>query len=429
MTPLLLFVIPFLTRAEPDAVVPGSEASHHLPIENHHSLFPPMDTSLHYWTFGGATVAAQSFLRLTPSAQSRTGWLWNQYTLRSNDWEMQIEFSVRSDFHIGGDGFAIWVLEKQLKEDNLKDGNNWMAGPVSGMRSDFKGFGVIFDTYDNDQNRKNPSIMVVKNDGSKTDWDHDRDFEPNRVTDVYSDGKHTEELQSSCTLEYRNKKEVTALLRYQNGVLHIYTDLDGGDGDEHQYKTCLAVKIDVKCIDTHHLAFTAHTGAVADIHDINGIVVRYLDKDDPELDDWLVARQGSIRKSGWRLLVFWITSAIVAGYLLFLTFQEYSAYTKNIGGNTSLLCAKVNDSRSKSSKVSAGLTIFFVFTGAYWAVLFNLPKFLIHTWEFMTNFKLDPQVLAKMNKKAKGATPLQYLYLELGSAGLSALYCTYKIFR
>merc|ERR1712218_429801 len=100
------------------------------------------------------------------------------------------------------------------------------------------------------------------------------------------------ELASSCILEYRNKAQVTVLLRYQKGSLHIYTDLDGDEGEEHQYKLCLAVKIDIKCIDTHNLAFTAHTGAVADIHDLTSITVRYLDKDDPELDDWLVARQG-----------------------------------------------------------------------------------------------------------------------------------------
>jgi hypothetical protein len=33
-------------------------------------------------------------------------------------------------------------------------------GDVFGMRSDFKGFGVVLDVYDNDNNRNNPQVCV-----------------------------------------------------------------------------------------------------------------------------------------------------------------------------------------------------------------------------------------------------------------------------
>lgn len=40
---------------------------------------------------------------------------------------------------------------------------SYLNGPIVGMRADFHGFGIIFDTYDNDNLRDNPSVFVVKN--------------------------------------------------------------------------------------------------------------------------------------------------------------------------------------------------------------------------------------------------------------------------
>lgn len=410
---------------------PGDEATHHLPVENHHSLFKPMDAALHYWSFGGATVAAQGFLRLTPASQSRTGWLYNDYTLRSNDWEMQLMLNIRSDYHIGGDGMAIWCLNRTLR-DNAADDPNWMMGGVSGMREDFAGFGIILDTYDNDANRKNPAILVIRSNGDKRNWAHDQDFEPDRVTEGLSDGiSDGKQLPTTCTLEYRNRPQLLMMLRYQNGVLHVYTDNenDGTGEQKPDYKLCLAVRLDIKTSDTHNIGFTAHTGQIADIHDIQSIVMRYLDTDDPELDDWSLKRQSSLASRPWLSTVYWVLTTLFGAYLFYLTVQEYLAYRNNVDGNTALLCLKVNNSRPTSSKLCAGLYIWLVFSGAYRGVFIYTPKFLIHAHEFMTNFRLEPQVLAKMNsKRGGGSSFLQWYYVELASSLCGMLFCIYKIF-
>lgn len=36
-----------------------------------------------------------------------------------------------------------------------------MIGPVAGLRANFHGLGVVFDTYDNDNMRDNPSIFAI----------------------------------------------------------------------------------------------------------------------------------------------------------------------------------------------------------------------------------------------------------------------------
>lgn len=52
-----------------------------------------------------------------------------------------------------------------------------LNGPLFGLRSDFQGFGIVFDVYDNDNRRDNPSIFVLRNDeGVPTKFNHDNDF-------------------------------------------------------------------------------------------------------------------------------------------------------------------------------------------------------------------------------------------------------------
>merc|ERR1719334_1139827 len=165
--------------------------------------------------------------------------------IQAEEWEMQILFSVRSTYHLGGDGFAIWVIDHDDSDsgENLQR-SEWVEGGVHGMRDDFNGFGIIFDTYDNDQNRKNPAVLVLKNDGSPRTWDHDKDFDPDRVKEAHK------AIDTTCQLDYRNTAVTDTgltrvMLRYQAGILHVYTD-----STTSGYKVCLAVKLDIRTLDT-----------------------------------------------------------------------------------------------------------------------------------------------------------------------------------
>ena len=156
----LCFFLFYLVLSD-ETVQPGSSASHHLPIESHHSLHHPFDVSLPYWKYGGSTVATESFIRLTPNIQSRSGWIFNEFELQSSDWEIELHVEIFSDYHIGGDGFGLWILNSTHHPRKAKH-HNYLSGNVFGLRNDFQGFGIIFDTYDNDGQRDNPLIAVIK---------------------------------------------------------------------------------------------------------------------------------------------------------------------------------------------------------------------------------------------------------------------------
>jgi len=282
----------------------GVFSLNHQRIENQHSLYSPMDT-LQHWTIGGATVSATKFVRLTPASHSRSGWLINNEAIRSENWEMEVSMSIRSAGSFGGDGFGIWVLNRSMLEKNGNESVRF-EGNVLGMRDNFDGFGVIVDTYDNNGDGRNPIVMVLWNDGSEIEWDHDEDFEHDSFNNTF------DKLHIRCTLILHQKVQfLKIMLRYQRGVLHVYTS----ESENSEWQFCLAAQLNNKTKDTHSFAFTALTGAVADIHDLQTIIVQYLDEDSPEVDDWTLARQGALKKSTWKSLFHWIACTICGCYL------------------------------------------------------------------------------------------------------------------
>lgn len=71
-------------------------------------------------------------------------------------------FRVTGRGRIGADGLAFWFTEQRGAE-----------GPVFGSSDMWKGLGVFFDTFDNDNKHNNPYISAMINDGTKQ-YDHQK---------------------------------------------------------------------------------------------------------------------------------------------------------------------------------------------------------------------------------------------------------------
>ena len=83
---------------------------------------------------------------------------------------------------------------KNSKYESLIEGN------IFGIREDFNGLGIIFDTYDNDGQRDNPTVYVLYNNGSSNvKWDYSNDFRNNHLESVIGLNK--------CTLKKLLKKK------------------------------------------------------------------------------------------------------------------------------------------------------------------------------------------------------------------------------
>ncbi|ETO05846.1 hypothetical protein RFI_31550 [Reticulomyxa filosa] len=185
--------------------------------EPQHSLLKPMDMSLNNWEMYGHTVLTSEFVQLTPGVSGVKGMLYNTYPLRHNDWQITMDIDVRGEGSLGGDGLAVWILKNNDKlnlhkhfhfQSNIYifiyiqqswDGKQWL-GEIYGIREDFDGFGVIFDTYDNDNQRDNPLVFALSNNGSvrSPPWDHANDFKKSLLCNKRDSDKDEANTEERC---------------------------------------------------------------------------------------------------------------------------------------------------------------------------------------------------------------------------------------
>lgn len=229
---------------------------------------------------------ARNKIRVTPAATDRRGWIWNDYGVESDDFEIEIKFQVGSKPHFGGDGFGIWLLHgdmdpstglfifhpfSQLNDSSGRD----LTGPVVGLRDDFIGCGVVVDTYDNDNRRNNPAVFMLCNRGKSVTFDHDGDYERDMITTKPSSlPTGSTAAAHKCVADVRNTGKIARLLlKVVDDVAHVYVDQGEGLG----FRFCLAVELpDDLPLMNHHLVITGATGGVSDNLDVVEITTRYL---------------------------------------------------------------------------------------------------------------------------------------------------------
>ena len=113
------------------------------------------------WEYGGETSLNNDYMMLTTATSNKLGWIWTTEPIEIDDWEVQLEF------HIGGDprqstggGMAVWFTEQQGR-----------AGAMYGQSDDFRGVGILFDSYGGGESgeRVEPFVVAVLNDGTSID--------------------------------------------------------------------------------------------------------------------------------------------------------------------------------------------------------------------------------------------------------------------
>lgn len=225
-----------------------------------HSLIPPFDKFKEYsgerdlkdWTYGGAVIAKQNFLRLTPDKQSKRGWLFNTVALEEENFAMQMKFRISgSGRHLYGDGLALWVTQ-QTKRPRFEE------GMLLGHTDTFTGFGILFDTFRNVETghiHKDISLLVSSGDEPAA-LDKDRPGCESHYR--YYEGADSFDVD----------KESVVRIWVENGEISLEID-KYGQGD---FKKCFSEKISDQLPEDWqerlHIGISASTGALADNHDV-----------------------------------------------------------------------------------------------------------------------------------------------------------------
>ncbi|XP_071942901.1 protein ERGIC-53-like [Antedon mediterranea] len=199
------------------------------------------DGTVPFWEYGGSALASEDQVRITPSLRSKRGYIWNKYKTPYDHWEVEVVFRVTGRGRIGADGLAIWYTTEKSNE-----------GPVYGNIDKWNGLGVFFDSFDNDNQRNNPYILAVVNDGTKN-YDHNTDGLTQQI--------------GGCLRDFRNRPyAVRVKIEYYKKSLTVsfHSGMSNSDAD---YEPCFTAG-NIELPKNGYFGVTAATGGLADDHDL-----------------------------------------------------------------------------------------------------------------------------------------------------------------
>ncbi|KAJ3414824.1 hypothetical protein HDV05_005981 [Chytridiales sp. JEL 0842] len=278
LSPILLSAFLFTLQApfQTNAMIDDEST---IPMESF-SLDPPYVQA--------AYTSIYEYLRLTPAAKSKQGWLWGKTPFSGSAWTVDFEFRVHGpNDNLFGDGFAFWIT---AEKESL--------GPVFGSKDYFTGLGLFFDTFNNGKHPfKFPYVTAMIGDG-KTKYD------------LYSDGAVNS--IGGCSADFRGKAYPTrARVKYiARTVLSVYVDVK----NKNEWEECFTVE-NVTLPSLVYMGFSAHTGDATDNHDIihvetKGIVNAKYNNAKPAYQNSANASKRPSSSSGGSWSAFFIVMAL-----------------------------------------------------------------------------------------------------------------------
>ena len=145
---------------------------------------------------------ADNLVRLSPAMDYKRGSLWSVKPNPHKEWMVEFSFSVYGRHALGGEGFALFYTKELGDYSTLKP-------DFYGRSSSFQGVAIVFDASDAANNRFNPFIYAIENNGAKTAAD---------FRNYASPSVHL----GACFREYRNAPSpVFGKLIYKDNILKV----------------------------------------------------------------------------------------------------------------------------------------------------------------------------------------------------------------
>ncbi|CAG0919605.1 unnamed protein product [Notodromas monacha] len=229
----------FLVHSVSQQDVPGRKFEYKFSFKG--PYLSQKDGSVPFWQYSGNAIASDESVRITPSLRSQKGQIWSKQKTDFEWWEVELVFRVSGRGRVGADGLGFWFTEARGRE-----------GPVFGSSDAWKGLGIFFDSFDNDNKHNNPYVMAVLNDGTMR-FDHQNDGV-------------TQQL-AGCLRDYRNKPfPVRAKIEYLRNVLTVQIH-NGITNNPNDYEMCFRAE-NVHLPPSGYFGVSAATGGLADDHDV-----------------------------------------------------------------------------------------------------------------------------------------------------------------
>jgi len=160
----------------------------------------PSGGKVPFWTLGENAMVEGTEVKLIDNEVKAKGTLWANEQCHADQWEVQFELTVTGETDTPGKGLGFWYTS-----------NIMQPGILFGSEERYEGFGLLFDSYDDDGKNDNPIIMGWINDGTKV-FNHDTDGLGTRF--------------GGCRAKYRNRgNKVGVKVQYQHDSLKVLLDM------------------------------------------------------------------------------------------------------------------------------------------------------------------------------------------------------------
>ncbi|KAI9907998.1 hypothetical protein PsorP6_004140 [Peronosclerospora sorghi] len=202
--------------------------------------------------YGGDTAVNRHFARLTPDRQSKRGYIWSTQKLAAKEFSAVFTFRISGQAQTWfGDGLALWLTTSQ-----------YVQGDNHGFIGEFKGVGVLFDTFVNQEHSGgHKDVTFYENDGTKT-LDQLNDMK--KVGCMAQDIRYHEKNAAFNPSLNMSRAKIT--YRESDKQFAILIDAKASGGWVQCYSQRLNIGDD--WINDAYVGITASTGGLADNHDV-----------------------------------------------------------------------------------------------------------------------------------------------------------------
>eukprot|EP00993_Chasmostoma_nieuportense_P000755 NODE_1694_length_1411_cov_33.163551_g1608_i0.p1 GENE.NODE_1694_length_1411_cov_33.163551_g1608_i0~~NODE_1694_length_1411_cov_33.163551_g1608_i0.p1 ORF type:complete len:456 (+),score=120.68 NODE_1694_length_1411_cov_33.163551_g1608_i0:1-1368(+) len=219
----------------------------------HQSFIPPFDhqneegeRTIKGWVFSGSASVHQHFVRLTPDRLFRRGAMHTvtPFLLQTEEFSALFKFRIAGkDPHDHGEGLCLWVTDKTWEMQ-------------LGLGTQFKGIGIVFDSYHTPITPNHKDISIYYNDGMSTEREL---LAKKQGCNVPLMRYHTQRAD----VGFQNTSVAMLVFRDRTFSLHI-DPLGSGDWTPCAYVT---VKLDADWLQHSRFAVTGTTGTLTNNHD------------------------------------------------------------------------------------------------------------------------------------------------------------------
>jgi mannose-binding lectin 1 len=137
---------------------------YHQRFEYKHSFKKPFLVNakgqIPFWDHGGDALPTDEQVRICPSIQERSGWVWSKIAFTASNWMFDTSFSISGRNTYGADGMVFWFTA-----------DKGSSGNMFGSTSSFTGMALAIDTFDNNGQGDTPRVSVFMGNGS-FDYNH-----------------------------------------------------------------------------------------------------------------------------------------------------------------------------------------------------------------------------------------------------------------